>query len=353
MRISSSTNSRTTIATYLRALPAGDSVFFFRSNLNSLHDVLAVVGFLGTFAFDYQARGRLGGLNMSEFLMVETALPLRRSVSIVESLLLELIAGLALPSTLFAPEWLTLRVSPHCSRDEPWRARWALTPHERLRRRCTLDAVVAALYGLEYDDVLWILRGCDWPRQAVTRPEFAGTLDGKGFWRIDKEEDPELRHTVLTAVAFHELASCIEDSGGVASGVQAFCAQNGGAGWSLPDTIRLGDYGLGHDTRAEEAQPVAARLGPRFLPWQLEQSVEESWLECEGHARAILGQEGFERLQAELRGDAVGTLPDGAALAAEGLGPSAGRAQRRLFPGEQTLFGPKAEDAPRARRRTR
>jgi hypothetical protein len=32
-----------------------------------------------------------------------------------------------------------------------------------------------------------------------------------------------------------------------------------------------------------------AALGPRFYPWQLEQSVEESWEECERHAE-ILGK---------------------------------------------------------------
>ncbi len=63
----------------------------------------------------------------------------------------------------------------------------------------------------------------------------------------------------------------------------------------LPDRIRLADYGLGHDERAREPQPVAERLGPRFLPWQLEQGVEESWEECERHAErieALLGQGG-------------------------------------------------------------
>ena len=29
-------------------------------------------------------------------------------------------------------------------------------------------------------------------------------------------------------------------------------------------TVRLADYGLGHDERAKEHQPVASRLGPRF-----------------------------------------------------------------------------------------
>ncbi|WP_437335843.1 hypothetical protein [Sorangium sp. So ce394] len=30
------------------------------------------------------------------------------------------------------------------------------------------------------------------------------------------------------------------------------------------------------DARARELQPVAARLGDHFLPWQLEQGVKES-----------------------------------------------------------------------------
>ncbi len=44
-------------------------------------------------------------------------------------------------------------------------------------------------------------------------------------------------------------------------------------------------------------------MGPRFLDWQLFQSVEESWAECEMHARNILGPEGFARLMAEPRGE--------------------------------------------------
>ena len=57
----------------------------------------------------------------------------------------------------------------------------------------------------------------------------------------------------------------------------------------LPETLRLADLGLGHDDRAREPQPVASRLGERFLPWQLSQSVEESWAECEMHAAKLRG----------------------------------------------------------------
>lgn len=84
---------------------------------------------------------------------------------------------------------------------------------------------------------------------------------------MDKEREPELRHTVLSLVAFQDLQRL---------GLEAFLNQNNGEGWLLPETLRLSDYGLSHDDRARELQPVAARLGERFYPWQLERTVEES-----------------------------------------------------------------------------
>jgi len=77
MRISSSTNSRTTIATYLRSVPAGDSVFFFVPDNGSTSIPFIGAGVLSSLPFDFVARQRLGGLNMSEFMMVETVLPHR------------------------------------------------------------------------------------------------------------------------------------------------------------------------------------------------------------------------------------------------------------------------------------
>ena len=80
----------------------------------------------------------------------------------------------------------------------------------------------------------------------------------------------------------------------------AFCNQNDGEGWTLPETLRLADYGLGHDDRAKQHQPVASRLGPRFYDWQVEQDPDESWRECQLHARNLLGEEGYAKLLAEI-----------------------------------------------------
>jgi hypothetical protein len=218
---------------------------------------------------------------------------------------------------IFAIEWMNILEKVNKS----WYQLWAITPYERLRLRCILDAVVAELYGLEIEDFAWILKECDYPAEQSTDKTFSRTLDPKGFWRVDKEKDPELRHTVLSLVAFQELKKI---------GLDPFLNLNDGEGWMLPDTLRLADYGLGHDDRATESQPVGPRIGAdiaklweqagnrelavgnssekatphslpptpsdspmplnhqyRFYPWQLAKTPEQSWAECERHAENL------------------------------------------------------------------
>jgi len=176
-----------------------------------------------------------------------------------------------------------------------WRRLWAITPHERLRLSCMLDAVVAAHYGLDRDDFAWILKDCDHPNAHLSDKAFCRQLDAKGFWRVDKAEDPELRHTVLSLAAFDDLQAAITTAGGDRdAGIQAFCDQHDGDGWMLPETLCLTDLGLtrtvnvgDYDARARTPQPVRSRMGERFLDWQLAQTPDESWAECERHAKAI------------------------------------------------------------------
>ncbi len=99
-----------------------------------------------------------------------------------------------------------------------------------------------------------------------------------------------------------KIAAC---NGDVKQAIEAFCSQNDGEGWLLPETLRLSDYGLGHDDRAREPQPVRACFGPRFYDWQLAQSPEESWRECHLHARNLLGPDGYQVLLDELAGKEV------------------------------------------------
>jgi hypothetical protein len=154
----------------------------------------------------------------------------------------------------FAPQWLEMReVYPELGQLH-WRKLWAITEHERLRLRCILDAIIAELYSLEYDDFAWILRD----NTNTSNPTSFlrdDTSNPKGFWRVDKEKPKELRHTTLALLAFQRLKEV---------GLDAFSRED----WQFP---------------AE----VAMQLGPRFTAWQEVGTVEESWVECEGHAERI------------------------------------------------------------------
>ena len=163
--------------------------------------------------------------------------------------------------------------------------RFSLTRYERLRLMVISDAVIAKLYGLNEEDYRFVLAECDYPVDMLSNKKFAAGLNPKGFWRVDREVEPELRQTVLSLVAFMELEKVIAALGGdVQAGIAAFLKQNDGEGWMLPETLRLADYGLGHDERAKSPQPVTSRLGPRFYDWQEAQPPEEFKRECTIHA---------------------------------------------------------------------
>jgi hypothetical protein len=289
MRISSGTNARTMIATFLKSEPAGDSVFFYRNRDADAARCLMAAAYMNTLAYDYGARLRLGGLNMSEFVVSETSLPaLGQSW---DDAVLAHAAALQIPNESFSSTWLSIQKAVSGT----WRGAWALTPHERLRRRVLLEAVAAHAYGLSESEFRWILRDCDHPIGSVPKE-----APPKGFWRVDGDVPPERRLTVLASVAFSDLRRI---------GLSAFLDDTG---WQLPAQLRLADYGLGLDERAKEHQPVASALGPRFYDWQLEQGVEESWEECARHAALL------EQLlpTPKSEGTAVGKLVAGGGLTA-------------------------------------
>ncbi len=287
MAIGSATNRRSMFAALVRDVPCGNAVPVLQTDAGIVGD-LALAAAMNSFAYDFSLRLRLGGLNLNYFVVAETGL-LRRQV--LSSAVPRIAAGLSFAHPWFAPVWVD--AAPSLGRCPP--REWALTPHERLRLRCILDAIVAVLYGLDHDDFAWILRDCDHPAARLSDKSFCRTLDPKGFWRVDKGQDPELRHTVLSLAAFDDLQRTIATAGSRDAGIQAFCDQHDGDGWMLPETLCLADLGLTrsvdvgtYDDRARNAQPVRSRMGERFLDWQLAQTPEESWAECERHARAIL-----------------------------------------------------------------
>src|SRR5690606_4215924 len=210
MRITSATNSRTLISSLVN-LVAGEANTPLTEPLDStLSESVPVI--FNSYLFDYQVRFRVGGLTADWHFLAQAVFPRPTRITRVQGFSL---CGIALR---FATAWLALLDS--LGQDAratllatPWRKLWAVTEHERLRLRCILDAVVAHLYGLDAEDFRWILRDCDHPVDLVTNKAFARTLDPKGFWRVDKTRDPELRHTVLSQVAFADLQKLIATHG--------------------------------------------------------------------------------------------------------------------------------------------
>ena len=195
-----------------------------------------ITGSLSSLCYDWQMRQRISGANINSFFVMETSIPLSLHwISILSS-------RLNLVGRKYASLWTA--VNRVITSQSTYKKIWALTPHERLRLRCMIDAIVASLYGLNRDDFAWILKDCDHPTTNSTNRNFCKRLDPKGFWRVDKIENPELRHTVLSLKAFDDLQIFIEKVGDRDAGIEAFCEQNDGDGWKLPETLCIKDLGM-------------------------------------------------------------------------------------------------------------
>lgn len=313
------TVKRTTISTVIPPFPAGNKVPIMIDADADPNTSLALLAVLGSFAFDSVARCRLVGMTMNLFIINELAIPIRGTweLSVARNT-----AKIALLGPIFSP--VMLRLYKSNSYQERLTI-FAYTHYERLRIRAQLDAISCVLFDLNYTDCEWLLRDC--AHYEINR---VIKYDPKGFWRVDKEKDPELRHTVLTLVAFHDLEEKIKAAGGDREkGIEAFLNQNDGEGWMIPETLRLADYGLGHDERAKVHQPVRSRLGPRFYDWQLAQAPEESWRECHLHTRNLLGEAGYRQLLADIEAERSGGIP------ATG---NAKNPDKMLKPSQATLF---------------
>lgn len=266
--VQNATNQRTFIGSFSPDCPTGNSLALMtaESGLESL------IARCNTFISDYSIRPRMSQANLNWFVVEEMPV-LKIQTGALERVIKRLVLSL-----LFIGKTHATRSAGLTDRSKSWRNCWAVTEHERLRIRSQMDALLSYQMGLGFDDFANLLGEVSLPVTQLSDKKVSGKLDSKGFWRIDKDKDPELRHTVLSLVAFHDLQQ---------KGLDAFLAQNDGEGWMIPEQLRLADYGLGHDDRAQEYQPVSSRLGPRFYDWQLNEDVERSWQECAAHAELI------------------------------------------------------------------
>ena len=271
--ISTAVHQRTMMSSIIPPFPAVNACpLLFPSVKNEIGQLQSN---LASFAFDYAAKFKIGYLHLNYFIVAELPLILYEARKEIGNELERISTSLSFPHIVFSNVWIKSKKS---FEGRPWRKCWALSAHERLRLKVMSDCLIASAYKLDFEDLTWVLRETAHPVTALRDRGFCAALDQKAFWRVDKILDPELRQPVLTLIAYSDL---------LAKGLGGFLAQNGGEGWMIPETLRLADYGLGHDDRAMEAQPVAGRLGPRFFDWQLEQGIEESWEECRRHADLI------------------------------------------------------------------
>ena len=303
--VARSTDARSFIGAVLPSFPCGHKVPILHLGDGAIDSIANAMALLNSFVFDWLVRQRLGAAALAWYVLVEAALPRTSGLPGLSTIVRTL--------NLFPSLFAAVKAARHTDTLD------ALHPGERLRLRTMADAVSCAAFGLDAADLRHVLCDSDRPSGDVgTRSRRSASLDPRGFWRVDRDKDPELRHTVLTLVAFHDLEAKIREAGGDGDKcIEAFLAQNHGEGWMLPETLRLADYGLGQDERARHPQPVASRLGPRFYDWQLVQSADESSRECHLHARNLLGGHEYAHVvveQIECRAadgeDYVGTLTD-------------------------------------------
>ena len=287
--VARSTDARSFIGAVLPSFPSGHKVPILHVGDDAPDGVANAAALFNSLLFDWLVRQRLGAAALAWYVLAECALP--RPTEMPR--LLSLVDRLNFSARPFAA--IQTARAAH--------APAALCPGERIRLRSILDAVVCTLYGCDSNDLRYILRDCDLPTGDVsTRSRRAAAFDPRGFWRVDRDKDPELRHPVLALIALHDLEAKIQEARDDRDkGIDAFLNQNHGEGWLLPETLRLADYGLGHDDRARHPQPVASRLGPRFFDWQLTQTPEESHRESHLHARNLLGEHRYRHLLEDIQ----------------------------------------------------
>jgi hypothetical protein len=268
------TNTRTLIASVLGSFPCGNKVPTLQVRGGHAGATYVCCAVLNSFVLDYVLRLKFGvsagAGSLNPFILNE--LPLPRPNAIAHGTAAGVarhVAALNAAGCVFAPDWLRLRAEYTELGNTHWQQLWAIDDAERLRRRCILDAIVAELYGLEYDDFAYIVR--------IDRDDLTG------FWRVDKDLPDEYRHTTLSLRAFRDLKEM---------GLEAFCAH----GWQLPPEAKT------------------FRDARQTYTW----TPTEDWSDCEQHARNIIGDgsewKAFEVELEGIRRGETGASPDGTRL---------------------------------------
>lgn len=173
--LSNATNERTTIACLLPDVPCGNSLGVLRPRAPSerpVRELAATAAVLGSLAFDWSLRLRLGGTNLNRFVLADCTLPPLDDDAADE--LAQLALRLCATAPWCAPLWDHAEREGWCCSQTP-----ETEPARRRALHTRIDELVGDAYGLGPDDVLWVTRG----------QPFA-----KGFWRVERAlPEPERR----------------------------------------------------------------------------------------------------------------------------------------------------------------
>ncbi len=239
MNISSATNSRTAIAGFVKDFPCIHSLNPITLKNGTLFEYLCVCAIVNSFAFDYLIRFKMGGLNLSFFVLEETVFP-----EIPKNILYRLAfetAKLLFIHPIFIPEWELL-----IDKLNPIEIRLATELIERKRIRCIIDSLIFYTFGLNEVEVERIIEN--------------NPNNPTGFFRVDSNLSIEQRQTSLTLKAFKHLNQV---------GLERFLEE----GWGLPDYIT-------------EFEPQGIKI------WGLEGGWEKNW----ANAKSMLTKKEWKEL---------------------------------------------------------
>lgn len=183
---------RTMVAAFLDALPCLNGVPVLQVGDGNLQQTLVFTSILNSYVYDFALKVKCVGINLNYFLLEETPVIKQEEISPETWNFLTLaVARLNLIHPRFAPAWMSLKTAFSILGEKEWKEWWAVSDLQRISLTCKINAVISYLFGLSMQDVKYILR--DDPHNP------------KGFWRVDKNLDKELRHPVLCVHAFSRL----------------------------------------------------------------------------------------------------------------------------------------------------
>ena len=190
--IARAVDPRTMVAAFLDALPCLNGVPVLQVAGGNLEQTLTLTAILNSYVYDFALKVKCVGINLNYFILEETPVLKRETIPpAVWEFLCITVARLNLIHPRFAPAWMSLKQAFPILEKKQWKEWWAVSDLQRLSLTCSINAVIAHLFGLDLQDLNYILRD---------DPE-----NPKGFWRVDKNLQHDLRHPVLTLQAFSRL----------------------------------------------------------------------------------------------------------------------------------------------------